>query len=456
MKFTTKILEEILGTKLKFQDSFNKLSVDSRNIENGDIFVGIKGQKVDGNSFAKQALASGARCCIIDNKNFLQNDKAILVNDSLEFLKKIGKFSRNKAQLQKLIAITGSTGKTTTKVWTNQILQKRFRSFASTENYNTIYGIPLSLSMMPEETEYGIFELGTNNVGEISELSNYLLPDIGIIANIYESHIGHFKDKQTLMKEKISIIDGIERGGILIYDGDSEFRKEIQQKASVKSLRLFSVGFSQNCDFSIKKFNNSIVELKTPDDSSEYKIAPAGKHFAYVSALVVAVLYAINAKVSDFLPYFGELSPLPGRGKIFDCIYDRKQLKIIDNSYNASPSATLASIEVLSSMKAKHKTAVIGQMGELGNFEEYYHKLVAEKLRTSEIDSIFFIGNERLWPIFQNLLGNKITCFPKINKFVIEKILEMTQNMSVVLVKGSRNVELNQIVEYLNTGCFTI
>lgn len=453
MKFTTTILENILKVSLPFEDSFNKLVIDSRAIEPGDIFVGLKGKNSDGNRFAVDALKAGAKLCILDNKSFLQNERTILVDDSLEFLKNVGQFVLRNIKLKKLIAITGSVGKTTTKVWTNEILKKHLKSFASLQNFNTIFGIPLSLSMMPEETEYGIFELGTNNVGEIAELANFLTPDIGIITNIFESHIGRFNDKKTLIAEKLSITDGIKPGGVVIHNGDGEFLEELHKKAQAKDLKLISVGENQNCDFAITKFENSIVHLKTPEGKFEYKINSTGKHFAFISAIIAATLYAIGEKFPDFLGFFKELSPLSGRGKILNLKYGSNEIQIIDDSYNASPSSMLASIDILNSIPEKNKAAVIGQMGELGSFEEHYHKIVAQKLQDSKINQIVFVGDEKLWPIFQEPLNGRIKCFSKIDKIVIEKISKMEQNMSVVLLKGSRSVGLDMIVQYLQTKC---
>ena len=447
MKITSELLSAFLGISSLPNFSANRISIDSRNITGSELFVAIN----KGHEFVKHAIDSGAIAAIIDDKKFEIPDKTILVDNTTEALKLIGQSVKNKIGLKKLIAITGSAGKTTTKSWLNTILKHRFNSFSGVGNYNTIYGLPIALSLLEEGTEFGIFEIGSNHSGEISELSKYLNPDIGIITNIYESHIGNFGDKASIAREKISIIDGIKNGGVLIFDGDSEFADEIKFSASPKNLKTFSVGFSRNCDFEILSWDR-IIELKTPAGNLEYEVSFLGKHFAYMTASICATIYAMGLNINEFLPFFKELSQIEGRGNIKNYEFQGKIFEVINDAYNASPAAMFASLETLQTYHAASKIAVIGQMKELGKYEQYYHKLIADKLNSMNIDKVFFIGDESLWPIM-NKEGN-VACFEEINNFVIEKILTMVQNNSVVLLKGSHSVGLEKFIKYLE--CSTV
>ena len=450
MKINAKILKNILNCDINFEFESNGISIDSRNINNNDLFIGVKGLKSDGNIFAKDAIKNGAAAAIIDNPE-INSEKCIFVQNSIEALKAIGLYAKNTANLKSTIGITGSVGKTTTRSWINEILNKKFKSFSSIKNYNTIYGLPISLSMLEKNTDFGIFEMGTNSFGEIQELSEYLQPDIGMITNIYESHVGMFKDTSELAKEKISIISGIKNGGTLIYDADSKFKQSIESEASLKNLKLISVGFSENCDFQILSHDKKII-LKTPDGIIDYKISASGKHFAYISGCVAACIYSLELSIEDFLKDFENLSPVKGRGSTISLKYNDKNFTVIDDSYNASPSAVIASLDVLSFANDPHKIAVIGQMKELGDQENYYHDLVAKKLNSCNFDKIFFIGDEKLWKIMQ--IDKKIDCFSKIDNFVIEKISEIIQNDSIVLLKGSRSIGLDRFIDYIK--CSTI
>ncbi|MDR0942304.1 MAG: UDP-N-acetylmuramoyl-tripeptide--D-alanyl-D-alanine ligase [Holosporales bacterium] len=447
MRITNRILEQALKLKDCPEFEANRISIDSRDVKGGELFIAIK----DGNKFAKEAIKNGAVLAIIDSPEHTIPNKTIAVKDSVAALRLIGKYIKDSVDLKAVVGITGSIGKTTTRTWLSSILNHRFAVVSSIKNYNTMYGLPICLSMLEKNTDFGIFEIGSNNPGEITELSNYLNPNIGVITNIYESHIGRFKNVADLAKEKISIIDGVKQGGNLIYNGDSEFAPNIVRKAKTKKLNLVSVGFNENCDFSIISRDESVkedVKVRTPLGVFDYQLNAKGRHFAYISACVLAVLYSMKLNASDFLEYFKNLEPLSGRGKIGEYTFKGKTFRLIDDSYNASPTSLAASLDVLNKISAKSKIAVIGQMKELGEKEEYYHESIAKKLHSMKIERVFFVGDKNLWEIM------KVQCFEKLDDFVIEKILENVQNDSVVLLKGSRSMELDKIINYIR--CSTI
>lgn len=447
MKIDSNILINALNLKNCIKFSSKKISIDSRNIESGDLFIAIN----KGHEFVKSAIEKGAIAAIIDNPNYDIPEKTILVKNTTEALKEIGKYVKNSINLKKVIGITGSVGKTTTRTWLHNVLNKKFKTFSSIKNYNTIYGLSISLSLIEKGTEFGIFEMGSSNKGEISELSIYLKPDIAILTNIYESHIGKFGSQEALAKEKISILDGLNPKGKLIFDGDSLFKNEIQEISKKKGIESISVGFCDNCDFKIISYAGKI-KLKTPIGIIDYELSVLGKHFAYISACVIASIYALGIDIYEFLPYLRTLSQIDGRGLPEGYIYKEKTFRIIDDSYNASPSAVLASLDVFDSIQNDKKIVILGQMKELGSYEEYYHNLVAEKLKNLNLYQAVFIGDKSLWPIMNKI--KNMLCFEQIDYFVIEKILKMVQNDSVVLLKGSRSIELNKFIDYIK--CSTI
>ena len=442
MKITNELLESVLGIVDCPSFMAKRISIDSKDITGGELFIALN----RGHEFVKQALDDGAIFAIIDDERYQIPKKTLLVKNTTEILKLIGKYIKEKIGLKKIVGITGSVGKTSTRSWLNSVLKNKFNSFSSIKNYNTIYGLPISLSLLEDGADFGIFEMGTNNPGEISELSEYLEPDIGIITNIYESHIGRFENRDNLADEKISIINGIKSNGTLIFDGDSEFANKINYAAKSRGLNTISVGFSNDCDFLIKSYDKNI-EVKTPIGIVQYNISILGKHFAYITACILAAIYAMNLDIFDFLPFFKNLSQVNGRGTIIKHTFEDKIFNVIDDSYNASPSAVIASLEILQSMPHKSKIAVIGQMKELGKHEIYYHKLVANKLNSMNLSHMFFIGDKKLWDIMNE--QKNILCFEKIDDFVIEKILEIIHNDSIVLLKGSRSIELNRFIDYI-------
>ena len=448
MKITDTILKEALNLKECPVFVADGISIDSRTVRPGEIFFAIKGDNFDGNEFTIEALAKGAYVAIVSDPK-LFGERLVHVEDTLEALKSLGLHIKNKVSPRAVIGITGSVGKTTTKAWLSEILQNKHKVSASIKNYNTIYGLPISLSNLEHETDFCICEMGSNNPGEISELSQYVNPDIAIITNIFESHIGRFNNKNALAVEKISIIDGLKSGSTLIYDGDCEFVEDIKKAALEKNVKCISVGFSSGCDYCIKAIKDGEVTLQTPKGLANYKMLSTVEHFAYISACVIAMVDALGVQADEFLQHFENLSPLPGRGFISSFKHKGKKFQVIDDSYNASPSAVLASLKALSNSEGLRKIAILGMMGELGEHEEHYHKLIAQKVKDLKIDVVFFIGHQKLHSIFIRPLEKNIICFEKISEINVEKILEIIENDDIVLLKGSRSVELNRFIDHI-------
>ncbi|MDR3224521.1 MAG: UDP-N-acetylmuramoyl-tripeptide--D-alanyl-D-alanine ligase [Holosporales bacterium] len=444
MKITNSLLEQAL--KIESCPSFTAtgISIDSRTINKGELFIAI-GKK--GNSFVKQAIENGARLAIVDDPLCVIAEKTVLVPNALEALKSIGLHIKRISNPKEIVGITGSVGKTTTKAWIHSILENKFNVVSSMKNYNTIYGLPISLALLEEDTDYGIFEMGSNNVGEIAELSKYLKPDIAVITNIYDAHIGRFGNLENLANEKISIIEGMKSGCTLIYDGDSEFMSTIVSRAKANGIKLISVGFKKHCEFRITSYRD-YVKAQTPIGTIEYQLDSTYRHYVYVSLCVFATIHAIGLNILDFLGYCKNLKPMVGRGKVSEHLFNGKYFKIIDESYNASPAAVLSTLEYFNNIQAKSKIIVLGQIKELGDMELRYHKLVANAIHKISVNNVFFIGDKSLW----NTMC--VECFENLDNFSIEKILKTAQNGSVILLKGSRDIGLDKIISYIK--CSTI
>ncbi len=423
------------------------IQLDSRQIKQGDIFVAIKGQKNDGNDYAIDALNNGASLAIVDNIKYVNssNDKILYVKSSVEALKYLGQYYLINSNIQTLIGITGSCGKTTTRTWINDILSKNIETCSSIKNFNTIIGLPVCLSNIKSSTEIGIFEIGTNKTGEINELSAYLNPNIGIITNIYEAHIGMFNSIEELANEKISIINGIKNGGCLLYDGDCKFCNKIVEYCKRKNITPISIGFNNNCDYIVSYDKNNVL-VKHKFKSIEYTIGTIGKHYAYISAMVVALIDTMKLNINNYLQYFNELKPLEGRGIHKQYKYNGKQFTVIDETYNASPSSMNASIEVLKQFNKK-KIVVVGEMLELGTHSEYYHEQLSYNLQYLENAIIYFIGNKNLHKIINKY--RPVTCYEGMNTDVIKNILDTIEENYILFLKGSRSINLEMFLEYL-------
>lgn len=405
------------------------ISIDSRTIEKGDLFFAIN----RGVGFIETALSKGAIIAVspsIDGQKQRQN--IVYVQDVLEKLLEIGGRIKTDSPA-KIVGITGSAGKTTTKVWLSEVLSKSHKVTAGIKNYNTIYGLPICLSKLKSDDDFGVFELGSNDSGEIKRLSQYLRPDFGIITNIMESHIGRFGSKKVLAIEKISIIDGIKSDGSVVFCGDSEYSEQISSKANEKGLKLISYGFGKKNDFVVEDYIKHFGDLRG--------------HFDFIKTCVIATIHAFGLNISDYLGYMGDLKPLDGRGGIRRFIRGGKEFSIIDDSYNASPSTVIASLNFLKNMRGYNKKiAILGEMGELGEFSLQYHTQVAELLDKLDLDKVFFIGSSAMASPF---IKRGITAFKEIDSEVIARILEIIDVDDIILLKGSNSVHLNKVVKFL-------
>lgn len=387
------------------------ISLDSRTIKAGAVFFAVN----SGVNFVEEAFTKGAVAAVVpvDCSNTRQN--IIHVPDVLTTLLDIGR-EMKLASRAKIIGITGSAGKTTTKVWLSEILAHRNKVVTGIKNYNTIYGLPICLSQLTPNDDFGIFEMGSNNSGEILELSTYLNPDIGVITNIMDSHIGRFGSKDALAREKISVINGIKSAGKIIFDEDSEYANQIIAQAVKRG--VFPIGY-RSAD-------------KNPSN--------------IIKACIKAVIESLELNIDDYIDYMHNLKPLPGRGELTNVSYHDKNFTIIDDSYNAAPSTVKASLKSLYNLKGyNRKIAVLGEMKELGVFTLKYHEEIAEYATTS--DKVFFIGSSEA---AQPFIERGMSVFPKITNEITERILSEVENGDIVLIKGSHSIQLDKIVRFFD------
>lgn len=424
-----KFIEMQKGQILELIKNGAKISIDTRTIQKGDVFFAIN----RGIDFVEEALSKGAIIAVIpDHYKQTPNKNLIFVPDTLKILLEIGEDIKLRSSAR-IIGITGSAGKTTTKFWLSELLSKHYSVTTGIKNYNTMYGLPICLSMIKPTDSFGIFELGTNNSGEIRALSEYLKPDVGIITNIMDSHIGRFGGRQALANEKISIINGIKPGGTIIFEGDSEFSSQIVEQAKDRGVKTISYGFGDNNDFVVRNYIRYYGNLRG--------------HFDCIKTCIVAILQALELDLNNYLEYMKDLEPIDGRGTFKRFDYFGRKFTIIDDSYNASPSAVMASLNLLDNTKNYNKKiAILGEMKELGDFSIQYHTQVLEYLNKIHIDKVFFIGSTLISTLFKD---KGITIFSEINNEIIKTILQDIKNNDIILLKGSNSIHLNKFVKFL-------
>lgn len=414
--------------------------IDSRQSRKGSCFIAFKGEKTDGNLYAGAVMNSGASLIILTDEDTYKrvNGNKALVSDPLKAIKDLGTYKLNNYKGRK-IALTGSVGKTTTKELISEVLRTRKRVYTSYGNYNNELGVAICAANLKLGTSYAIFEMGTNSAGEIEQLSDYIKPDICVVTGIGHAHIGRFEGIEGLAKEKLSIVNGMRKRGIL-YIADSCRRfvtPEVMEKADV---RYF--GSEMDSQVILADVNRTIdgdfyftaVARNTPYC---FKLNHIYSHFVNNSLPAIAIGMTAGLSYTDVMKGIRNFQPKAGRGSIKDF----GGVKVIDDTYNAGFESVLSAMKNLSEIPSKRKTAFIGEMGEIEGYEEMlYFKLMKEASELKDINFIF-VGKG----------FNKAEKVKNINVIQSrEEAMDMLSEIDgTVLFKASRGQKFEEFVNHL-------
>lgn len=414
------------NTKLNSNENIKEIKTDTRKINKGDIFIAIKGNNYDGHDYINEALNKGALACIVE---YGESDKCIVVDSTIKALFSLGNYIRNKYNIP-LIAITGSNGKTTTKDLLYNVLSTKYNVLKNEGNKNNIIGISETLFKLNNDFDIIVMELGTNHIGEIKELALMCNPNLGLITNIGSSHIGHFKSKKNIFKEKISVVDGMYNKK-LIVNGDDKY---------LKKLNCFKCGKNKNNNLKAYNIEEYIdhIEFNIFLDK-EYKIVfnNPGVHFVNNILLVIetALYYDINIK--DIIKSINDFSLTNMRMNILRVGSN----VIINDCYNSSFESISAGIHYLSKIN-QDKILVIGDILELGKYSKKIHKRINKKLKKISNKQVFTIGKYSKY--IKGLNFDNVDLF-------IEYIKGINISNKYIYVKGSRRINLEKFVKYITS-----
>ena len=434
-------------------NNFHGLAIDSRMVKKNNLFLTIKGKKNDGKKFINAALKKGVKYIVSSEVIKKYKNRIIKVKNEISFLNQFAKLKRKKS-LAKIIAITGSAGKTSLKNLLKQVLQSFENTYSSPRSFNNHFGVPVSLSNLSASDKYGIFEVGMSKKGEIKNLSKLIHPHIGVITNIGEAHIENFKNIHGIAKAKAEIIDAIKENGTIILNQDDRFFKYLYKKSKLKKLKIITFGKDKKSDiYPIRtiKHNNLIkVSIKVKKKKIDLEIKDINIYNVLAS---LAVLNELNLNLNDFKKIFKNSEPTEGRGKIHLISRYNKRFKLIDESYNANPLSVKNAINKFNSIKKgnQKKYLILGDMLELGRKSEKYHIDLSRVINNSDIDKVFIKGEKTLFT-YKNLYkikqGNILQNKDDID-FVLSKILN---NNDYLMIKGSNATGLNLISEKMIRG----
>ena len=406
--------------KIKTKSGFKKIKIDSRKIKKGDLFLAAKGKKQDGNSFINDAFLKGAALIVSSTKN-KRKENIIKVNDILNFLNEFSIQKRNLVN-SKIIGITGSSGKTTLKTLLSRTLINYGNTYFSEKSYNNHYGVPLSLSNMPLKAKYCIFELGMSKKGEINALSKMVRPNIGIITNIGEAHLGNFRSISQIAEAKSELLNNISPGGHIILNRDDKYYLFFRKIAYKKRLKVITFGFSRQSNICYEKKTKYHVIVKVHDKRFKLYLKYYNRSNILNLLCCAAVLTALNLDYDKLLKKNRIFELIEGRGKLYRVKRYNKIFNLIDESYNANPSSTSNAIKNFSKIKTRNKKYfVLGDMLELGKRTKNYHKLISREINNSDVDKTFTYGQ------------NTLTTFKHLNKHKKGNILQNLNDLDILM-----------------------
>lgn len=432
------------------------VSIDTRTLQKGALFVALRGANVDGHAFVKEALAKGAAGALVSHAvDGVDAKQLVLVKDAEAGLHDLAVAARARTKA-KLIGVTGSVGKTGAKEMLRASLSALGNTFASEANFNNQIGVPLSLANMPQDAEFAIIEMGTNHPGEISPLSKLSHPDVALITTVDAVHIEHFDSIEAIADEKSAIFDGMGGKGIAVLNADNAHFSRCKKYAEKKGLdRVLSFGTaaSANCRMTSYKIEDlhSVVEADIAGTHTQYRIGTLGKHWALMSVAVLAMVDALGgdlAKAAAALQHFVEPE---GRGQIQKLAVKGGHLSLIDDSYNASPVSVKGAIEKVAEVRDAttgqcRTVVVLGDMLELGDEAQDMHVGLVPTLVNNQMDIVFAAG-KFMQDLFHALPEAMRGEYRPTSGELAPVVVGALKPRDLVLVKGSHGSRMDKVVD---------
>ena len=429
---------EFIGPSDVLERSYCGVSIDSRVNCKDRLFFALKGEKRDGHEFVKDALEKGAVAAVV-KRPVNTTSPQFVVGDTLSALQKLGMHIR-KARCNKVIAITGSSGKTTTKEMLKFLLRKFVKVSSNEGTQNNLIGVPFNLANVIKSVDIYVAELGTNMPGEIRNLSLMVEPDISVITCIGEAHLEGLKDIHGVFREKISIIDGM-REGFLIYREDMPYVDEAKKIVSLKGIEFIGVGVPGSFSY-FEILGDSRYRFFINGKSCDVELSVRGVHNAF-NALIA--LTCVSLLDYDWRNVAEALGDFPGVDKRFR-ILELSNVTLIDDTYNANPISTKAAIDFLSRRKGI-RVLVFGSMLELGEHSERLHREVGEYAFRKGIDLLVTYGEEARYTLeaFKECGGEGFHF--DTHEDIVQFLCTCCGKDSVILVKGSRGMKMERVVD---------
>lgn len=433
------------------------VSMDSRHLAPGDLFVAISGPHFDGHNFVRDAFQRGAAAAIVETrpKGLMPQAPLLMVENSFHALQALARAARKRSFAQ-IIAVTGSVGKTGTKEALRLALAESGKVTATKGNLNNEYGVPLSLARLPREADYGVFELGMNHPGEIGPLAKLVQPKIGIVTNVEAVHMAHFHSVAEIADTKAEMFEGMGPDGVAILNRDNPYFQRLADAARARGIARV-LGFGEHPEAQLRLINctchalSSTVIAEIGGVEIHYRLGVPGRHWVTNSLAVLGAVHAAGADLQKAAARLSSLAAPAGRGRRVRGMVPSGIIEIIDESYNANPASMRATFDTLAATPAGpvgRRVAILGDMLELGENARRMHAELAGDLLRNEIDLVFTVG-ELMENLDRELPPHMRGGHADSAEALMSILLEELHGSDIVAIKGSRAMNMSHIVNGL-------
>ena len=433
------------------------ISIDTRTLKPGDLFVALKGDAGDGHDYVKNAMAAGACAALVSRiPSGVDTNRLLLVDDTLKALEALGRAARARTGAR-IVGVTGSVGKTGTKEMLAAAFGVLGQTHASQKSYNNHWGVPLTLASMHAGTDYGVFEMGMNHVGELTPLSRMVRPHIAIITTIAAVHMEHFTGLEQIAEAKAEIFTGVEDGGTVILNRDNEWFDFLSVRAQARGLTVRSFGATggtdAHMDDCLEAANGSRVKATIMGETLTFTLQIPGRHIANNALAVLLAVKLCGGDLPRAAKALEKIEPIVGRGKreYLDIGDPKNPVTLIDESYNASPVAMQAAFRVLALIdpgRGGRRIAVLGDMREMGGIGPQAHADLALPLQAADVQLVYTCG-----PLMKNLYDalpqDRRGAHTRDSAELAQIVPEVLVPGDVVMVKGSNGSKMGVVVEAL-------
>ncbi|EEE37854.1 UDP-N-acetylmuramoyl-tripeptide--D-alanyl-D-alanine ligase [Rhodobacteraceae bacterium KLH11] len=428
------------------------VSIDTRTLQPGDLFVALKAAR-DGHDFVAQALEKGAGAALVSRipEGVPEDAPLLIVDDVQTGLEALGHAARARTAAR-VVGVTGSVGKTSTKEMLASILETRGKTHASVASYNNHWGVPLTLARMPRDTEYAVIEIGMNHPGEIAPLAHQARPHVGLVTTVAAVHLEAFDSVAGIAAEKAALFDGLTDGGTAIVNADIEHAGILRSRAQARGAKIVEFGRMAR-DYTLTHVEQRADSLRAQgrvgDNEISFDVQSAGTHFAMNALGALAACVELGVDLDQAIAGLRGWSPVKGRGvREVIALPNGARIELLDDSYNANPTSMEAALDVLAASAGQRRIAFLGDMKELGAQEQAMHAAIADVAAMAQVDQVHCIG-PLMRALHQALPEGKRGLWAETSAGMALHLPELIRDGDAVLAKGSLSMALAQIVDGL-------